>query len=101
MLIWEPCLVGEGVDDVDPDLTASTVGPGVCDWVPDTTVHQPAWTALVKPLIPCRIHLASSGQCSIEFLTVLHSLLIGEAIIVTGEENLTWKNHIHKRSEMF
>lgn len=90
MLIWESSLVGVGVDDLDPNLTSSTVGPGGCDGVADAAVRQPAWTALVKPLFPGRIQLPSGGQGGVEFLTVLHSLLIGEAVIVTGEEDLTW-----------
>lgn len=100
MLIRKSCLVGEGIDDVDPNLTTSTVGPGGCDGVPDAAVQQPAWTALVKPLVPGSIQLSSGGQGGVEFLTVLHSFLIGEAVIVTGEEHLTWENDgsIHRHS---
>lgn len=91
MLIRKSCLVGVGVDDVDPNLTASTVGPGGRDGVADAAVHQPAWTTLIKALVPSSIQLPSGGQGGVEFLTVLHSLLIGEAVIVTGEEDLTWE----------
>ncbi len=91
MLIRKSCLVRVGVDDVNPNLTTSTVGPGGCDGVADTAVHQPAWTALVKALVPGSIQLPSGSQGGVEFLTVLHSLLIGEAVIVTGEEDLTWE----------
>ena len=93
VLIRKSCLVGVSVDDVDPDLTASTVGPGGCDGVADAAVHQPARTALVKPLVPGSIQLPSGGQGCVEFLTVLHGLLEGEAVVVTGEEDLTWKKH--------
>lgn len=101
MLIRKPCLVGVGIDDVDPNLTTSTMGPGGCDGVADAAVHQPAWTALVKTLLPGSIQLPSGGQGGVEFLTVLHSLIVGEAVIVTGEEDLTWGNDrgIHKHSE--
>lgn len=91
MLIGKSCLVGVGVDDVDPNLTASTVGPGGCDGVADAAVHQPAGTALVKAFVPGSIQLPSGGQGGVEFLTVLHGLLIREAVIVTGEEDLTWE----------
>lgn len=89
MLIREPCLVGEGVDDVNPSLAPSTMGPGGRNGVPNTTVQQPAWTALVEALVPCSKQLPSGGQGGVEFLAVLHSLLIGEAVVVTGEEDLT------------
>ena len=89
MLIRKSCLVGVCVDDVDPNLTTSTVGPGGRDGVADAAVHQPAWTALVEPLLPGRIQLSSGGQGGVEFLTVLHSLLVREAVIVAGEEDLT------------
>lgn len=89
MLIREACLIGVGVDDVDSHLAASTVGPGGCDGVADTAVHQPAWTALVKSLVPSGVQLPGGGQGGVEFLAVLDSLLIGEAVIVAGEEDLT------------
>lgn len=89
MLIRESCLVGVGVDDVNPHLAASTVGPGGCDGVTDTAVHQPAWTALVKSLVPGSVQLPGGGQGGVQVLTVLHSLLVGKAVIVTGEEDLT------------
>lgn len=92
MLIGEPCLVWEGVDDVNPHLASSTVGPGGCDRVPDTAVHQPAWAALVKSLFPGGEQLPGGGQGGVQFLTVLHGLIIGETVIVTGEEDLTCKN---------
>ncbi|TNN79901.1 hypothetical protein EYF80_009938 [Liparis tanakae] len=91
MLIGKSRLVGECVYNLDPDLTASTVRPGSCDGVADAAVHQPARTALVKPLVPGGKQLAGSGQCGVEFLTVLHSFLVGEAVVVTGEEDLTWR----------
>lgn len=74
---------------MDPDLTASTVRPGGRDGVADTAVHYPARAAFVKTLVPCSIQLPSSGQSGVEFLTVLDSLLIGEAVVVTGKEDLT------------
>lgn len=89
MLIGEAGLVGVGVDDVDTDLSASTVGPGGCDGVADTAIHQPAWTALVKSLVPGGVELPGVGEGGVEFLAVLHSLLIGEAVVVAGEEDLT------------
>ena len=89
MLIGEAGLVGVGVDDVDPHLATTTVGPGDCDGVADTAVHQPAWTALVKSLVPGGVQMPGGGKGGVEFLAVLHSLLIGEAVIVTGEEDLT------------
>lgn len=91
MLIGKSRLVGECVDNLDPDLTASAVRPGGCDRVADAAVHQPARTALVKPLVPGGKQLAGRGQGGVEFLTVLHSFLIGEAVVVTGEEDLTWR----------
>lgn len=96
MLVRKSCLVGERVDDLDPDLTASTVGPGGCNGVADAAVQQPAWTALVKPLFPGRVQLSSCGQSGVEFLTVLHSLLIGEAVVVTGEEDFAWEKHLQE-----
>lgn len=96
MLIRKPCLVWEGVDDLDPDLATSTVRPGGCDWVADTAVHQPARSTLVKALFPCCIQLSGGGQGGVEFLTVLHCLLVGEAVVVTGEEDLTWKDRVKK-----
>lgn len=98
MLIRKPCLVGVGVNDVDPNLTTSTVGPGGCDWVADAAVHQPARTALVKPLVPGREELPGGGQGGVEFLTVLHSFLVGEAVIVTGEKDLTCIQERNQRS---
>ncbi len=89
MLIGKSCLVGEGVDDVDPNLTTSTVGPGGCNGVADAAVHQPAGTALLKPLIPGSVQLPCGGKGGVEFLTVLHCFLKGEAVVVTGEEELT------------
>lgn len=94
VLVRKSCLVGECVDDLDPDLTASTVGPRGCYGVADAAVQQPAWTALVKPLFPGRVQLSSCGQSGVEFLTVLHSLLIGEAVVVTGEEDFAWEKHL-------
>lgn len=89
VLTGEACLVGVGVDGVDPHLAASTVRPGGCDREADTAVHQPARTALVKSLIPGSIELPRSGQGGVKFLTVMHSLLIGESAIVSGEEDHT------------
>lgn len=103
MLIRKSCLVGVGVDDVDTNLTASAVGPGGCDGEADAAVHQPAWTALVKPSVPGGIQLPGGGQGGVEFLAVLHGLLVGEAVVVTGEEDLTWENDgsIREHSEEF
>lgn len=89
MLIGEACLVGVGVNDVHSHLVASTVRPGGCDRVADTAVHEPAWVALVKPLIPSSIELPRSGQGGVKFLTVLHSFIVGEAVVVAGEEDHT------------
>lgn len=91
MLIRESCLVGVSVDDLDPDLTAPTVGPGGGDGVADAAIQQPAWTTLVQTLIPGGVELPRSGQGGVQFLTMLHCFLIGEAVVVTGEEDLTWR----------
>lgn len=88
MFIRESCLVGEGIDDLDTDLAPATVKPGSCDGIADATVHQPAWTALIKSLIPGGIQLPWGGQRGVEFLTVLHGFLVGETVIVAGEEDL-------------
>lgn len=102
MLIGEACLVGVGIDDVDPHLAASTVGSGSCDGIADTAIQQPAWAALVKSLVPSCVQLAGGGQGGVEFLAVLHGLLIGEAVIVAGEEDLTLERDrsIQKGSNM-
>lgn len=91
MLIREACLVGEVVDGVDPHLAPTTVGMRDGHWEADTAIHEPAGAALVQALIPGSVQLAWSGQAGVEFLTVLHSLLVREAVIVCGEEDLTWK----------
>lgn len=89
MLIGEARLVGVGVDDVDPHLATPTVGSGSRNGIADTAVHQPAWSTLVKALAPSSIKLPSGGQGSVEILAVLHSLFIGEAIVVACEKDLT------------
>lgn len=76
---------------MDSSLTTSTVGPGGGDWVADAAVHQPSWTALVEALAPGSVHLCSGGQRGVEVETVLHSLIIGEAVVIAGEEDLTWQ----------
>lgn len=91
MLVGEPCLVGEGVDGMDAHLPASTVGPGAGDGVADAAVHQPSWAALVKALAPGGVDLRSGGQGGVEFATVQHSLVVGEAVVIAGEEDLTWQ----------
>lgn len=90
VLIGEPCLVWEGVDGMDPDLPASTVGPGGGDGVADAAVHQPSWAALVEALAPGGVDLCGGGQRGVEFATVQHSLVVGEAVVIAGEEDLTW-----------
>lgn len=76
---------------MDSDLPASTVGPGRGDRVADAAVHQPSWPALVQALAPGGVDLCSSGQCGVEFATVQHSLVVGEAVVIAGEEYLTWQ----------
>lgn len=90
MLVGEPSLVGEGVDGVDADLPASTLGPGAGDGVADAAVHQPSRPALVQALAPGGEHLGGGGQRGIELATVQHSLIVGEAVVIAGEEDLTW-----------
>lgn len=87
----EPGLVGEGVDGMDAHLAASTVGPGGGDRVADAAVHQPSRAALVEALAPGSVHLCSGCQCGVEFATVQHSLVIGEAVVIAGEKDLTWQ----------
>lgn len=96
MLIREPRLVGEGVDGMDTDLTPPTVGPWGSDWVADTAVHQPPWTALVEALVPGGVYLSGGGQRGVELAAVLHSLIVGEAVIVAGEEDLAWTSQERK-----
>ena len=91
MLVGEARLVGEGVEDVHPGLPAPTVGPGAGDGVADAAVQQPPGTALVQPLAPGGVELAGGGQRGVELLTVLHSLLVGEAVVVAGVEHLAWE----------
>lgn len=91
VLIGEPCLVGEGVDGLDPHLPASTVRPGGGDRVADAAVHQPSWVALVEALAPGGVDLRGGGQRGVEFAAVQHSLVVGEAVVVAGEEDLTWQ----------
>lgn len=74
---------------MNPHLATSTVRPGGCDGVADAAVQQPAWAALVEALVPGGIQLPGGGQGGVQLLTVLHSLLIGEAVVVAGEEDLT------------
>lgn len=76
---------------MDADLTASTVGPGGGDRVADAAVHQPSWAALVKALAPGGVYLCGGGQRGVEFATVQHSLVVGEAVVIAGEEDLTWQ----------
>ena len=83
------CLVGVGIDGVYPSLASSTVGLGLADRVADSAVGQPARTTLVQALLPGSIEFASGCQGGIEFLTVRHCLIVGEAIIITCVENLT------------
>lgn len=93
MLIRKSSLVGECIDDVHAHLASPTVGSGGCDGISDTAVHQPTWAALVEALVPRGIHLPGCGQRGVEFLTVLHGLLKGEAVVVAGEEDLTLKRN--------
>lgn len=91
VLIRKTSLVWEGMDDLDPHLAAPTVSPGGGNGVADAAVHQPAGAALVQALSPGCVQLARCSQGAVQFLTVLHCLLIGEAVVVTSEEDLTWK----------
>ena len=91
MLVGEARLVGEGVDDVHPSLAAPTVGPGAGDGVADATVQQPPRAALVQALVPCGVQLAGGSQRGVELLTVLHSFVVGEAVVVAGVEHLAWE----------
>lgn len=100
MFVWESSLVGEGVDDLDSDLAASTVGPGGGDGVADAAVQQPAGAALVEALVPGSEQLAGGGQGGVELLAVLHCLLKGEAVVVTGEEDLTCTEEERKRKRV-
>ena len=91
MLVWEARLVGEGVDDMHPGLAAPAVGPGAGDGVADAAVKQPTRAALVQALVPGGVQLAGGSQRGVELLAVLHSLLVGEAVVVAGVEHLAWE----------
>ena len=84
-------MVGVQVDGPDPQQAPPTLGPGQVDGVADAAVQQPPGTALVQPLAPGGVELAGGGQRGVELLTVLHSLLVGEAVVVAGVEHLAWE----------
>lgn len=94
MLIWEARLIGESIDAVDPSQPAPTLRLGNGDGEADAAVHQPAWGALVKSMFPGSIELTCGGQGGVQTLAVLHSLFVGEAVVVTGKEHLAWKTTI-------
>jgi len=94
VLVGEACPVGEGVDDVHPGLAPAAVGPGAGDGVADAAVQQPARPALVQPLAPGGVQLTRGGQRGVEFLAVLHRLLVGEAVVVAAVEHFAWKTAV-------
>lgn len=47
VLIREASLIGEGIDDLHPDLAPTAVRSGGRDRVADAAIHQPAGAALV------------------------------------------------------
>lgn len=91
MLVGKSRLVGEGVDGAHPDLSAPTVRFGGCDGEADAAVHEPAWPAFVESSSPGGVQLPGRGQGAVELLAVLHGLVVGEAVVVGGEEDLTWQ----------
>lgn len=86
---WEACLLGLSIHGVHSQPPTPTLRTGIVDWIPDTAIHQPAGTALVKASSPGCMELTGGRQYSALFLTARSSFIISETLSRAHVENLT------------